>query len=164
MLKEVKFKTGKPGEFADDEKEIFKDLLIKQKKVRNPTVQKINACFWLCLCFEGGAIVSIGAIKPSTKFDFDKNHADLEALQNEFKVEIGYCYTEPEYGGKGYSSQIVKLLLEKCGPVNVMASTELRSDNRMKAILEKSGFKFYGRPWKSAIHSGLLGLYLRIVK
>lgn len=43
-----------------------------------------------------------------------------------------------------------------------MASTEVSANPRMVKILEKSGFRFFGRPWKSSIHDNYLGLFLKL--
>ena len=162
-MAEIVYKTGSPTEFTQAEKATFRDLLIKQGKVRNPTVQKVERCVWLCVCKVDGQIVSIGAIKPATKSDFDKDHAQLEKLAKDFTLELGYCFTEPDHTRKGYSSTVVNFLLEN-QKTNLIASTELRNDNGMIYVLQKFGFKQYGKPWKSVIHGGLLGLYLRIIK
>lgn len=45
-----------------------------------------------------------------------------------------------------------------------MASTELRIDNAMIRILEKNNFKQFGKPWKSTVHKGTLGLFLKFVQ
>jgi hypothetical protein len=45
-----------------------------------------------------------------------------------------------------------------------MASTELREDNSMKRILERNKFIQYGNSWRSGIHGGQLGLFLRYGK
>jgi RimJ/RimL family protein N-acetyltransferase len=85
-------------------------------------------------------------------------------MRNEFQIELGYCFTLPDKTGQGYSSTITKMLLDKVRSENLMASTELRSDNSMIRILERNGFKQYGKPWKSGIHKGTLGLYLKFAK
>jgi len=109
-------------------------------------------------------IISIGAIKPKTNSDFNSDKADLDKFRNDFSLELGYCFTLPNYTGKGFSSSIVKLLPDKFNHTNLMASTELRIDNSMTRILEKNNFKQFGKPWKSAIHKGTLGLFLKFVK
>ena len=126
-------------------------------------MEKINRCKFICVCIVDGEIISIGAIKPKTNSDFDSNKADLDKFRNDFSLELGYCYTLPDHTGKGYSSSLVKLLLDKFKDTNLMASTELRIDNSMKRILEKNSFKQYGKPWKSSIHNGALGLFLKFI-
>ncbi len=158
-MRGIAYKIGAPERFSESEKKQFLDLLIKQNKVRNPTLRKLERCHRLCTCTMNEEVVSIGAIKPATKSDFDAVHADLEAQRNDFKLELGYCYTNPQYSGKGHSTSIVKMLLENVE--NVIASTELRNDNPMLYILQKHGFKQYGNSWESKIHSGLLGLFFR---
>ncbi len=160
----VVYKIGIPKTFSFEEKKTFRDLLEQQGKVTNPTLDKINRCKYLCICNEDNQTVSIGAIKQKTNSDFDSNKADLGKMRNEFQIELGYCFTLPDKTGQGYSSSIARMLLDKVGGENIMASTELRADNSMIRILERSGFKQYGKPWKSKIHNGTLGLYLKFAK
>ena len=42
-----------------------------------------------------------------------------------------------------------------------MASTEITNNPGMVKILERNGFRLFGKPWKSKIHSHYLGLFLR---
>ena len=56
---------------------------------------------------------------------------------------------------------IAKLLLEKYGKDNLMASTEITANPAMVSILQKNGFRLYGKPWKSGIHENDLGLFLK---
>lgn len=161
---EIKFKIGKPNEFTFEEKNEFLKLLKKQNKVLNPSIEKIERCVLLCLAIVNSEIVSIGAIKPNTVSDFDTTKANLYEFRNEFNIELGYCYTLPIQTKKGFSTMIVKLLLDKYTKTNLMASTELRSDNPMIKILEKYNFKQYGKSWKSSIHNGALGLFLKFVE
>lgn len=160
-MQEITYKIDNPKNFTEDEKNIFLDLLKMQNKVIKPTKEKINRCKFICVCKVDGEIISIGAIKPKTDSDFDSNKADLDKFRNDFSLELGYCYTLTDHLGKGYSSAIVKLLLDKCTDINVMASTELRADNSMTRILERNSFNQYGKPWKSSIHNGALGLFLK---
>ncbi|MBS1571345.1 MAG: hypothetical protein KF825_09995 [Ferruginibacter sp.] len=163
-MKEITYKLDTPKNISDTDKKIFLELLIQQGKVTNPTLEKINRCTFLCLCKVDNKIISIGAIKPKTNSDFNSDKADLDKFRNDFSSELGYCFTLPDHTGKGFSSSIVKLLLDKFSDTNLMASTELRVDNSMTRILEKNNFKQFGKPWKSTIHKGTLGLFLKFVK
>lgn len=160
-MKEITYKIDDPKNFTEEERNTFLNLLKKQNKVSEPTKEKINRCKFICICKVDGEIISIGAIKPKTNSAFDSNKADLDKLRNDFSLELGYCYTAPVHTGKGYSSSLVNLLLAKFSDTNLIASTELRANNSMTRILEKNGFKQYGRPWKSSIHNGTLGLFLK---
>jgi hypothetical protein len=163
-MKEIVYKIGSPKDFSESEKKSFLDLLKEQGKVASPTIEKIERCFLLCFCKVDNVVVSIGAVKPKTNSDFNPDKADLENLRNDFHKELGYCFTLTKHTGNGYSSPLVKLLLDKVAHENLMASTELRSDNSMVRILERNGLKQYGRPWKSRIHNGVLGLFLKYIK
>jgi hypothetical protein len=161
---EIIYKIGKTEEISDEDKVKFLHLLGQQGKVTNPTIEKINRCKFLCLCIINDKIISIGAIKPKTNSDFNTNKANLKDLRNNFEFELGYCFTVHEYTGKGYSSTIVKLLIDKSEDINLIATTELRANNSMVRILERNGFRLFGKPWKSTIHGGILGLFLKFVK
>ena len=163
-MQEIIYKIDKPKHFSEEERERFRSLLEKQGKVTKPSGEKINRCSYLCVCKENNQIVSIGAIKPKTNSDFNSEKGALEKMRKEFELELGYCFTLPDRTGRGYSSTITKMLLDKVRSENVMESTELRSDNSMIRILERNGFKQYGKPWKSIIHKGVLGLYLKFTK
>jgi GNAT superfamily N-acetyltransferase len=163
-MSEIVYKIGSPKEFSESEKKRFRALLVVQGKVSKPTIEKVNRCYLLCLCKVDNEIISIGAIKPKTNSDFNNNKADLDKLRNDFQKELGYCFTLPNHTGHGYSSALVQQLLKRVEKENLMASTELRLDNSMIRILERNGFKQYGNPWKSGIHNGTLGLFLRYIK
>lgn len=159
-MKEI-YKIGAPEEFTQCEKVRFLDLLKQQGKVRNPSIERVNRCKTLCICKIENEIVSIGAIKPKTISDFGSEKADQSDLCSKFLDELGYCFTLPTHTRKGYSTQIVKQLLDKSDNINIMATTELHEDNSMKRILENKGFKKHGKIWKSSIHKGLMGLFLK---
>lgn len=158
------YKIDSPSSFSLNEKEEFRNMLVKQNKVRNPSVKKLDSCKLLCVYFIDAKMVSIGAIKPKTPKDFDKDKANLPNQSDNLTWELGYCYTDSGYTGKGYSSMIVKQLIEKFGDHNLMATTELREDNPMRHILVKFGFEQHGTTWKSEIHQGEIGLFLRLTK
>jgi hypothetical protein len=160
----VTYKVDHPNNFSEIEKEQFHVLLKKQGKITEPTIEKVKRCTLICICYSDNTIVSIGAIKPKTNSDFNANKANLDELRNEFKLELGYCYTLPSHTRKGHSTKIVQLLLENIKGHNLMASTELRDGNSMKGILERNEFKQYGNSWLSGIHGGQLGLFLRYGK
>ena len=88
---------------------------------------------------------------------------DLRCIENDFNLELGYCYTEPTFQGKGISTNIVALLLEKSAKNGVIATTEIQNDNPMKKILLKQGFRQFGKVWKSKINNGTIGLFIRFV-
>ena len=74
---------------------------------------------------------------------------------------MGYIYTNPHFTGKGIASTMVNLLIVEYGDENLIASTEISANPIMVKILSKNGFRHYGNPWKSAIHTNYLGLFLK---
>jgi hypothetical protein len=163
-MKEITYKLDTPKNISDKEKETFLHLLIQQGKIKKPSIEKIELCPLICLCRMNDQIISIGAIKPKTNGVFNSDKADLGSIKDDFSIELGYCFTLPDFIRKGFSSSIVSLLLDEFKDVNIMASTELRLDNSMSRILEKNDFRQFGKPWKSTIHEGTLGLFLRFGK
>lgn len=164
MAELYKYKIGASSHFFKQEKEKLLTLLIAQGKIVDPTVHKLNRCESLCSCELSDKMVVMGAIKPKTNSDFSALKSGEVTRSEDFDWELGYMYTDPSERGKGHSQRIVTQLLERFGNHNLMASTETRADNPMRHILEKHGFVRYGKAWKSKIHGGDLGLYLRYKK
>ena len=160
MKIENSVKVGLPSDFTNEEKNLIVELLKQQGKVIRPSVDKLNACQFIATVKENDVIISIGAIKPKTVSDFTKAKANLETDQTNFDWELGYCYTHPDHTRKGHSSSIVQSLLSKVDDTNLIASTEIVGSS-MKGILERHGFKQKGKTWKSKIHGGELGLFLK---
>jgi len=140
---------------------IFADFLKLQGKVRGNLLIKADRCKFVCIVTHIDLPIAIGGIKPKTTEDFDHENADLGDLESSFDWEIGYIYTDPNYTRKGIASNLVQTLLNEFGDGNLMASTEIKDNPGMVRILEKNGFKNYGKLWKSGIHSNNLGLFLR---
>lgn len=161
-MHDVVFKIDTPQQFSDSEKKRFVDLLILQNKVINPNIKRLNRCPLLCACIIDNLIVSIGAIKPKTINDFNVDKANVIDLGNSISFELGYFFTLPNHTKKGYSSVIAQKLVAKSQDLNLMATTEWRDDNPMLKILKKNNFIRFGKSWKSAIHKGELGLFLRM--
>lgn len=90
-------------------------MLVKQRKFKHPTIEKVNRCKILCTCLVDNECISIGAIKPKTISDFGIIKGNLPQLNSAFTPELGYCYTDPNHTGKGYSSAIVNSLITAFG-------------------------------------------------
>lgn len=156
-----KYKIDASSHFFKPEKEKLLSLLIAQGKVIDPTIHRLNRCESICSCEQDGVMVAMGAIKPKTNSDFSALKSGEIVRNEDFKWELGYLYTDPKERGKGHSQKIIEYLLERFGDHNLMATTESNANNPMRHILEKNGFVRYGKTWKSRIHGGELGLYLR---
>jgi len=117
----------------------------------------------LCVARIDGEPVAIGAIKTKTASDFSEGKSGLgEHLAAAFDWELGYLYTERKFEGQGIATNIVRCLLRAYGRGNLMASTEISVNPTMVKILEKQGFRMFGKPWQSRRHDGYLGLFLRL--
>jgi RimJ/RimL family protein N-acetyltransferase len=136
-------------------------LLKDQGKVKGVLSTKADRCKLLCIVRKDGHPIGMGAIKEKTDADFGPSKADLPELSSAFESELGYFYTVDGHAGLGIASNVARLLLSKTGGENLMASTEVSANPAMVKILEKNGFRLFGKPWKSGIHGRHLGLFLR---
>lgn len=161
-MKNISYKLDVPEKLTQELKQKFLELLMLQGKISPPTIEKIDRCKCLCVYEIDNEIVSIGAIKPITKFNFNPEHADLSNRENDFEFELGYCFTPQQHTNKGYSSYVVKLLLEKYSNQNIMATTVVGEENHMINILTKHNFIRIGKSWESKIEKGKqIGLFLK---
>jgi GNAT superfamily N-acetyltransferase len=148
-------------EFNDIHRQIFAEMLKRQGKVQGDLMSKVDRCKMICIARVNDNPAAIGAIKQKTNSDFTAEKADVPELAKEFDWELGYLYTDKEYSGRGIASVISKTLIDNFGKENLMASTEISANPATVRILEKNGFRLFGKPWKSKIHDNFLGLYLR---
>lgn len=139
----------------------FAEMLRKQGKVKGNLEEKADRCKLVCIARVNGTVVAIGGIKSITASDFTTEKAGVPDLSSEFEWELGYLYTDREHNGRGIGSNVARLLVEAYGKGNLMASTEITANPAMVSILEKHGFRLFGKPWKSGIHANYLGLFLR---
>jgi GNAT superfamily N-acetyltransferase len=157
----LEFKLIYKKNLRESEKKVFAQLLKKQGKVGGDLNSKADRCKFICIATKDGIPISIGGIKKKTKSDFNSEKANIAELESEFEWELGYLFTDENYNKQGIGSFLVKLLINEYGNNNLMASTEVSKNPAMIRILEKNGFKQYGEPWKSGIHSDYLGLFLK---
>lgn len=139
----------------------FISMLEKQGKVIIPSVTKIKSCRQIILCYVDKKLVGIGALKTKTKTDFNPLNANLLDLEKKFDWELGYFYVETNVRKLGIATTMTRLLISDKLNENLLASTELYSENKMIYILEKFGFRQYGNPWNSKKHNGTIGLFLK---
>lgn len=151
-----------PHEIDNSERQIFGEMLEEQGKVNNPSPKKADRCKYLCFVKVDGATVAIGAIKPKTSGNFSVQKSGLTEMAQAFDWELGYLFTKPDYEGRGIASNVVRCLIDAYGVGNLMASTEISANPAMVRLLEKNGFKLFGRPWPSTRNEkNYLGLFLR---
>jgi hypothetical protein len=157
----VTFHIIEKKDFDEDHRKILARMLEQQGKVKGDLDQKIDRCKLICIVDIENDVAAIGAIKQKTELDFSPEKADLPGLANDFEWELGYLYAQENYVSRGIASTIAKLLIKEYGEGNLMASTEITANPAMVNILEKNGFRLFGKPWKSSIHENYLGLYLK---
>lgn len=147
------------SEIDDELRATIAEKLGQQRKVKGDLTKKADRCKLLCIAKIDGAVVAVGGVKEATATDFEDGKAGLPELAREFEWELGYLFTEPNREGKGIGSAVVRLLIEAYGKGNLMASTEISANPGMVRILEKNGFRLFGKPWKSGIHSNYLACF-----
>jgi RimJ/RimL family protein N-acetyltransferase len=157
----IEYEIVKQENLEDEHRIIFSEMLQKQGKVEGKMMSKADRCKMICIAKVDSKVVSIGAIKRKTDSDFYNEKAGLTELADQFEWELGYLFTDNGFGGKGIASTVVRVLIENYGNDNLMASTEISDNPVMVRILEKNGFRLFGRPWKSRIHENYLGLFLK---
>lgn len=139
----------------------FAQLLKEQGKVKGDLNLKADRCKLIGFVIVNDKAIGCGGIKEKTLSDFSREKANLPNTSQHFEWELGYIYTKPDYSNRGLASSLIKNLLKEFGNENIMASTEISANPGMVKILEKNGFRHYGTPWKSGIHSNFLGLFLK---
>lgn len=146
---------------TDSHRKTFAELLEEQGKVKGNLNLKADKCKMIAFVIKDGEAIGCGGIKEKTPSDFSKEKANLPVESQNFDWELGYIFTKPTYSGKGIASTLIGYLITEYGDENLMASTETSANPGMVRILEKNGFRHYGTPWKSGIHSNNLGLFLK---
>jgi len=157
----IKYDIIYKAEITNVVRSAFAEALKMQDKVKGDLATKADRCKILCIAKIDDSVVGIGAIKEKTTSDFSNEKAAMPELQGDFEWELGYLFTSSEYSGKGIARNITRLLIEAYGGGNLMASTEISANPGMVKILETSGFRLFGKPWKSGIHNNYLGLFLK---
>ena len=157
----IEYEIIQRDKFDDSIRGIFAALLCKQGKVKGNLMEKADRCKLICVARVDGEVVAIGGIKKKTESDFSNGKSGIPDLAKEFEWELGYLYTEKDHCGRGIASAIARLLVDAHGSGNLMASTEVAANPAMVRILEKQGFRLFGKPWKSGIHDNYLGLFLK---
>ena len=161
MSIKIEYEIIKKEELNDNIRGIFAEALKKQGKVKDDLSIKADRCKLICIAKVNEDIAGIGAIKVKTESDFSNEKASVPELSKAFEWELGYLYVNPGYSGKGIASNITRMLIDVYGNGNLMASTEISANPAMVKILEKFGFRLFGKPWKSGIHKNYLGLFLK---
>lgn len=157
----LKFEIIHNKDILAEHRSVFAELLKLQGKVKGDLLTKADRCKCICIVSIGDKPIAIGGIKPKTIEYFQKDKAELMNMEGSFEWELGYLFTDTNHSGKGIATNVSKLLLQEFGKNNIMASTEISANPCMVKILEKNGFRQYGKPWKSSIHENYLGLFLK---
>ena len=146
----ISYRTDKTENFSEEERKTFLELLIRQGKVSDPTLQKIKSCPYLCMATVDSITIGIGALKRISMTQFD--YAGVPDLKGKFNLELGYIYVMDNQNGKsfrgmGIGKDITSSLLIVGENKNVFATTELNEKNPMLHILRFFGFVSVGKPY-----------------
>jgi len=160
MPMKIEYEIIQNEQLDDPIRDVFATLLRKQGKVQGDFSKKADRCKIVGIARFDGTAVAIGGIKKKTESDFSNEKAGIPDLAKAFDWELGYLYTEADQCGRGIASTLARLLVDAYGPGNLMASTEIAANPAMVRILEKLGFRLFGKPWTSGIHDNYLGLFL----
>jgi RimJ/RimL family protein N-acetyltransferase len=154
------YQCEKTESFTYEQKICFQKLLELQGQVARPSLEKLNACPFLCLAYVNELLIGIGAIKKVYTSPFVK--AKVPSLKDKYSYEMGYIYVlnEEKYRGKGIGKSICIELLKKVESLNVFATTEENEENRMKQILKNLGFIRVGETYQGENTNKDIGLYL----
>ncbi|GGD79604.1 hypothetical protein GCM10011514_49470 [Emticicia aquatilis] len=161
-LRQLLYQVVAHKSITDEIAGIFIQHLSKQGKVTIPNVEKVKTCCKIVLCFANNELIGIGALKLNQSTAFEKS--GLLSIKDIFGLELGYFFVSETYRGLGVSTAIARLLLLDQTEENVLATTELYTNNPMMKTLEKLGFKHYGIPYKSIWHDGTIGVFLKFKK
>lgn len=161
-LNSLAYQVVDKNNITTDIAEIFIQHLTKQGKVTIPSIEKIQMCCKLVLCFANEELIGIGALKLNDRPALQK--AGLLSIEDVFVLELGYFFVSESFRGLGVSTAIARLLLIDKTEENILATTELYANNPMMKTLEKLGFKHFGIPYKSIWHDGTIGVFLRFKK
>lgn len=156
------FEVVDKQDLRDSHRSLFAEMLKMQGKVQGTLSSKADRCKSICIATCNEEPVAIGAIKQKTESDFAEHKANLPQLSRKFHWELGYLFTNPDFQGRKLAKSITNSLIQHFGDGNLMASTEIKENPKMVKILESNGFVLQGKPWQSAIHGNLLGLFLRM--
>jgi GNAT superfamily N-acetyltransferase len=97
-------------------------------------------------------IVGVAAIKnPGKPY---KNtvfrSANCIAAQQNYRLEFGWVFVDPDYRRKGISKQLTAALIEVADSASIFA-TSLANNDAMHRTLEGYGFQKTGKPWRSRL-------------
>lgn len=161
---ELTFKIIEQANITKTEGKFFGDLLKIQNKVKpdknGSFDKKASRCLFICIVYNNDKPIAIGGIKKVIDKHFSMEYANVPEKSKLFENELGYIFTLAEFRGNNIAGRMVDIIIKKFGNKNLVSSTELNEKNNMQKILDKRGFKNYGKSWKSKDNNDL-GLFLK---
>jgi len=122
---------------------------------------RIRRTKYLAFHYEGDRLVAIVGLKRPCKSYKGKvfSKAGVPEGADNYGLEIGWAFTEPEYRRRGICSNLIDAILGKSKSQNLFATT--RANNiPMQRNLEKKGFKKIGNLYLGRTSDYSLQLYV----
>lgn len=146
MIPEIK----KPSECTKAELEAFAKLVTEGGQVGRSGLERlIRRAKLLGFAYEGNELVSISAVKRSSwlyiRDVFAKANEPDEAI--DYKYEVGWGFTRPEYRNRGIHECMVDLMLENMRGTNLFLTTGI-NNRPVSAIFTKRQFQKCGSPYQ----------------
>lgn len=146
----MRYMVKKPVECTGRELEEFAGLVIKGGQVdRTGLKKRIERARLLGFCYEGDELVGTAAIKEAYKAYVSRvfNSANESEKANEYRYELGWIYTLPNYRRRGISRALVEKLLGDYKGYDLFATTGT-GNRTMETILGEHGFQKFGSPFQ----------------
>lgn len=139
-------KIKKLSECNEEEINNFLQLVERSEEVERYELRKrIERAVLLAFHYENNILVGIAAIKQPYKTYAKRifKKAGVSEKYNNYKLEIGWAFTIPEYRRNRICFNLIKKLISTLQLQNIFATT--RTDNlSMQKILVRNGFKKIG--------------------
>lgn len=137
-----------PTECTGDEINLFYATVLKGGQVQEQgLLSRIRRCKFLAFCFDEERLAGILACKiPHEEY---KNGVFIKALIPEdaqnYTIEIGYTFTEPDYRGNRICPTLLDLAKASLKSINIFATT---GNPAMKKALSRAHFDVIGNKYK----------------
>jgi len=146
--------------------ELFYFYLLVKKGNKVSTVeltQKIYSCKLLAFCYLGNRLVGISAIKRPAQSYITQVHekAGITRNINDYALELGYSYTEPEFRQMGISRMLKAMLQSKITKQKgfIFSTTAVATSQR---YLTSQGFVACGNPYQGTFDNEIVYFEKRI--